>query len=92
MTKETFDRILNDYGILWNDIVVIEVLNPNYKKTLFRKYPKTITFEGALSYFKNSKHVDLFSEESHLKINILHFDFEQIVNINLKTKKNYAKN
>lgn len=40
MTKETFDRILNDYGILWNDIVVIEVFNPNYKKTLFRKYPK----------------------------------------------------
>lgn len=92
MTKETFDRILNDNGILWNDIVVIEVFNPNHKNTFFNKIPKTITFEGALSYFKNSKHVDLLCEESHLKINILHFDFEQIVGINLKNKKNYAKN
>ena len=92
MTKETFERILNDKGILWNDIVVLEVFNPNHKNTFFSKTPKTITFEGALGYHLGDSNLDLCVCDGPLDTKTIYFDFEQVVDINLKNKKKYAKN
>ena len=34
MTRETFERILREKDILWNDLVELEVFNPNYKRII----------------------------------------------------------
>ena len=33
--KDLLEAIIKDNNILWNDLVEIEILNPNYKKTFF---------------------------------------------------------
>ena len=43
MTKDLFELILEYNDILTYDIVELEVFNPNYKWSIFKKYPKTLT-------------------------------------------------
>lgn len=83
MTKNNFEQLLEENDILWNDLVEIEVFNPNYVKTFWRKYPKTIKFFGALGYHYGDNDVRLFTEEDDkpFVIKILYFSFEQILNI-----------
>lgn len=52
MTKDLFELILEYNNILTYDIVELEVFNPNYKWSIFKKYPKTLKFEGCLGYTK----------------------------------------
>jgi hypothetical protein len=83
MTQITFEKILIENDILWNDLVEIEVFNPNYVKTFFGKYPKTIKFFGALGYQYGDNDVRLCIEddERHFETKIIYFNFEQILNI-----------
>ena len=76
MTKETFEQLLEDKDITWNDIVIIHVLNPNFRWSLFKKYPKTISFKGALGYTKNQNYVTLTIEsENPNKLSLFRSDF-----------------
>ena len=79
----TFEKILIENDILWNDLVEIEVFNPNYVKTFFGKYPKTIKFFGALGYQYGDNDVRLFVEDDDkpFETKIIYFNFEQILNI-----------
>lgn len=83
MTRITFEKILIENDILWNDLVEIEVFNPNYVKNFFGKYPKTIKFFGALGYQYGDNDVRLFVEDDDkpFEIKIIYFNFEQILNI-----------
>lgn len=91
MTKETFEKLLEDKDITWNDIVIIHVLNPNFRWSLFKKYPKTISFKGALGYTKKQNYVELVTETENpnklslFRSDFLTFDFSQIVGIERTT-------
>lgn len=93
MTKETFEKLLEDNDITWNDIVIIHVLNPNFRWSLFKKYPKTISFKGALGYTKKQNYVELVTEpenpnkRSLFISDFLTFDFSQIVGIERTTMR-----
>lgn len=87
MTKETFDKLIKERNILWNDLVELEVFNPNYTKTFFGKYPKTIKFQGALGYHLNDTNLDLCVDDGPLKTKTLYFDFAQVLNIRRLTEK-----
>lgn len=43
MTQITFEKILIENDILWNDLVEIEVLNPNYVKTFLVNIQKLLS-------------------------------------------------
>lgn len=83
MTRETFEQILKEKNILWNDMVELEVFNPNYVRTVFGKYPKTIKFFGALGYHKNDYSVELCvdGDDGPFSTKMACFDFEQICDI-----------
>ena len=83
MTREVFEKVLKENDILWNDLVEIEVFNPNYVKTFFGKYPKTVKFYGTLSYHLGDNDVRLFTDDDSkpFETKILYFNFEQILNI-----------
>ena len=83
MTSESFEKILMDNEIWWNSMVELEVFNPNYKRTLFGPYPKTITFVGALGHRQNDPNVKLctLGDDGPFSTKELYFDFEQIVGI-----------
>ena len=83
MTRESFEKILMDNEIWWNNMVELEVFNPNYKRTLFGLYPKTITFAGALGYRENDPNISLRvkSNDEPCSTKVLYFDFGQIVGI-----------
>lgn len=88
MTRETFEQILKDNKILWNSLVKLEVFNPNHRRSIFRKIPKTMVFEGALGYHKGDKYVDLWVDgDEPLNTKVLYFDFEQIVGVTLINEK-----
>lgn len=97
MTKETFEKLLEDNDITWNDIVIIHVLNPNFRWSLFKKYPKTISFKGALGYTKKQNYVELVTEPENLnkkslfRCDFLTFDFNQIVGIERTTIRKTSK-
>ena len=97
MTKETFEQLLEDNDITWNDIVIIHILNPNFRWSLIKKYPKTISFKGALGYTKNQNYVELTIEpENQNKRSLFYgdfltFDFSQIVGIERTTIRTYKK-
>lgn len=86
MTKDTFESIINHKRITWNDIVVINIFNPNYRWTLFRRIPKTIKYEGALGYTKGDNNVELCISNGYLGTKVVYFDFEQIFDIEKKKK------
>ena len=56
MTRITFEKILRENDILWNDLVEIEVFNPNYVKTFFGKYPNVS--EEAMEESKHFRKVE----------------------------------
>lgn len=81
MTRQTFNILLEEYGIWWNDIVEIIIINPKAKPfwMFWKRYPKTIKFKGAINYFFNDNCVKLTDSE----LNHYAFDFSEIVGINL---------
>ena len=91
MTKETFEKLLEDNGITWNDIVIIHVLNPNFRWSLFKKYPKIISFKGALGYTIKQNYVQVVTKpENPNKLSLfssdfLTFEFSQIIGIERTT-------
>lgn len=87
MTQETFEQILEDKFITWNDIVEISVFNPSYNIFLLR--PKTLTFVGALGYKKRDSNVSLMIKKDDYRCVDIYFEFNQIVGI--KKIINYGK-
>ena len=47
MDKKSFEKLLEDKKILWNDMVKITIINPFKKRWEFWK-PNNIAFDGAL--------------------------------------------
>ena len=99
MTKETFEKFLEDNDITWNDIVIIHILNPNFRWSLFKKYPKTISFKGALGYTKSKNYVELVTDPENqnkrslfdcfFESDFLTFEFSQIIGIERTTIRTY---
>lgn len=87
MTRETFERILREKDILWNDLVELEVFNPNYKRILFWKYNKTIKFQGALGYHLGDSNLRLCVDDGPAETKMVYFDFEQVLTIRHLTEK-----
>ena len=79
MTKETFEQILKDKFITWNDMVEISIFNPSYNIFLLR--PKTLTFVGALGYKKRDNNVSLKIAKDDCRCVDVYFEFNQIVGI-----------
>ena len=88
MKRETFEKILEENEIWWNDIVKIIIINPFKKRWEFWK-PNNISFDGALGYKKGDNMVNLCIIDPDDTFNCvdLYFDFEQIIGI-----KKYEKN
>ena len=90
MTKEIFEKILNENNIIWNDVVTLTVVNPKYVKSIFNwsRQPKVLMFYGALGYHKNDDNVSLMTHDENVgKCQKLYFSFDEIVGI--KKKNNY---
>ena len=102
MTKETFEKLLEEKGITWNDIVIIHILNPNFRYSLFKKYPKTISFNGALGYTKSQNYVTIVTDPENqnkrslfdcfFECDFLTFEFSQIIGIERTTTTRTYKN
>ena len=88
MKRESFEEILENNDITWNDLVTIVIINPFKKKWKFWE-PKCIAFDGALGYHKGDNVVDLCVADpiNDFKSINLYFDFEQIIGI--KKRWNY---
>ena len=90
MTRESFEKILEDKGITWNDIVTIVIINPFKRRWKFWE-PASISFKGALGYIKGDNVVNMCIEDpiNNFKSIDLYFDFEQIIGIKKheKTKR-----
>lgn len=85
MTKDLFELILEYNDILTYDIVELEVFNPNYKWSIFKRYPKTLKFEGCLGYTIKDDYVNICVEgDAPLTTKTLYFNFNQIVGIKKK--------
>lgn len=93
MTKEIFDKIIDENDITWNDIVEITIINPHYRWWKFN--PKTISFTGALDYTVDDTLVTICTDDS-LELGIDGFDrylsshtwfeFSEILSIKKKNK------
>lgn len=87
MTKDLFELILEYKDILTYDIVELEVFNPNYKWSIFKRYPKTLKFEGCLGYTKKDEFVNIcVYGDAPLTTKTLYFNFNQIVGIKKRKK------
>jgi hypothetical protein len=87
MTKELFDKQLEEDDISWNDNVNITIINPFRKWWEFWK-PKTYTLKGLLNYTVNDDIVSLYIKDNYNCYNklaplYLTFDYNMIVNIKL---------
>lgn len=84
MTKQTFNMLLEEYRIYWNDIVEIVIINPkpNPIWRFWSKYPKTIKFKGALNYFFTDNYVKLTTND----LTTYAFDFSEIIGIKFISK------
>lgn len=81
MTKETFDMLLDELDISFNDRVEITIINPYRKWWKFWK-PKTLSFRGVLYYIYDCKYVGILAYEIDGVDNRFLFDFEQVIGIN----------
>lgn len=81
MTQETFNNILEDDDISFNDRVEITIINPYREWWEFWK-PKTLSFRGVLYYTYDCKYVGILAYEMDGVDNRLLFDFEQVIGIN----------
>jgi hypothetical protein len=87
MTKDLFELILEYSDILTYDIVELEVFNPNYKWSMFKRYPKTLKFEGCLGYTKKDEFVNIcVYGDAPLTTKTLYYNINQIVGIKKRKK------
>ena len=82
MKKESFEKLLIDKDITWNDIVTITIMNPFKKKWDFWE-PSYISFDGALGYKLGDDMVNICVNDPKNTFDCidLYFDFEQIIGI-----------
>lgn len=81
MTKELFEKLLEDNDISWNDKIVITILNPFRKWYEFWKKPKIFKFNGYLLYHIGDEIVFVSVIDENGKTIDIHFDFNEIINI-----------
>lgn len=82
MNKKSFENLLEEKKILWNDMVKITIINPFKKRWEFWK-DNHLSFDGALGYTKEDNVVNLCinDPDDNFKCINLYFDFEQIIGI-----------
>lgn len=82
MNKNSFELLLKDKKILWNDMVKITIINPFKKRWEFWK-ENHLSFDGALGYKKGDNIVNLCINDpnDNFKAIDVYFDFEQILGI-----------
>ena len=92
MNKRSFERLLEDKKILWNDMVKITIINPFKKRWEFWK-ENHLSFDGALGYKKADNIVNLYINDPNDKFKSIavYFDFEQIIGIEKIIEKNFYK-
>ena len=80
MTKEFFEKLLDNNDISWNDKIVITIFN-SFKKWYKFGEPKYLVFKGYLLYHEGDDvvHVSVIDEDE--KLIPLFFDFDKILNI-----------
>ena len=80
MTKEFFEKLLDNNDISWNDKIVITIFNP-FKRWYKFGEPKYLVFKGYLLYHEGDEvvHVSVIDEDE--KLIPLFFDFDKILNI-----------
>ena len=80
MTKEFFEKLLDNNDISWNDKIVITIFNP-FKRWYKFGEPKYLAFKGYLLYHEGDEvvHVSVIDEDE--KLIPLFFDFDKILNI-----------
>ena len=82
MTRQIFEKILDENDITWNDIVALTVINPKYVKGIFNwsRQPKTISFNGALGYHRDDEYVSIMVVINN-ECTDLKFSFNEVINI-----------
>ena len=82
MTRQIFEKILDENDITWNDIVTLTVINPKYVKGIFNwsRQPKTISFNGALGYHRDDEYVSIMVVINN-ECTDLKFSFNEVINI-----------
>ena len=89
MTHQTFEETINNRNILWNDMVILTIYNPQYKgKNRWWQFwkpviPRFITIEGAICYQLNDNVVSICVEDSKYKTKKMYFEFNEIFDINI---------
>lgn len=87
MTQETFELALKHKDILWNDMVILTIYNPQYKgKNRWWQFwkpviPRLVTLEGALGYHRNDTIVNICVSDGEWKTKELFFTFNEIYDI-----------
>lgn len=82
MNKKSFEKLLEDKKILWNDMVKITIINPFNKRWEFWKQ-NYLSFDGTLGYKKGDNMVNLYIKnpiDNFTSLSV-YFDFEQIIGI-----------
>ena len=80
MTKEFFEKLLNNNDISWNDKIVITIFNP-FKKWYKFGEPKCLVFKGYLLYHDGDEIVKVSVIDEDEKLITLNFDFDKILNM-----------
>ena len=88
MTKRQFIDMLEDKYIIWNNLVILIVVNPHYVERRWFEFwkpniPKTIKFYGALGFCLPDNYVGLVVKDEPIgtKCFNMRFDFKEIVGI-----------
>ena len=85
MTKEYFNKLLNEKDISWNDKVNITIYNP-FKKWYKFNEPKLLNFTAYILYTDEDEVVWFSVIDEDDKLIDLYFDFYEIKNIQKITK------
>lgn len=85
MTKEFFNKLLDENDISWNDKVNITIYNP-FKKWYKFNEPKLLNFNGYILYTDEDEVVWFSVIDEDNKLIDLHFEFYEIKNIQKITK------
>ena len=91
MTKRQFIDMLDDKDIIWNNLVILIVVNPHYVERRWFEFwkpniPKTIKFYGALGFCLADNYVGLMVQDETNEFVCpdcfqMRFDFKEIVGI-----------
>lgn len=80
MTKDNFEKLLDNNDISWNDKIIITIFNPFKRWHKFGE-PKYLVFNDYLLYHNGDEIVTVFALDEDEEWKTLNFDFDKILNI-----------